>query len=168
MLALVILVFVLVAAWLVVLFDGFFGKLDFASGSKAASQVIGILKQRHLLSGNFTDLGSAKGGFAVKIAAAFPNMQILGIDDSGFRMCCAKALAIFLKNTEFKKEDLFQTNVSSADAVYAYLPKELMPELQIKLQKELKSGAIVFTNKVSFPSWQHKEKINDIFIYVKQ
>ena len=92
-------------------------------------------------------------------------MKIIGIDDSVVRIFTAKARSIFKKNVSFFKQDIFIADVSSADVVYIYLPRELMPALQKKLQTELKTGAIAISNKVFFPSWQPIEKLDDIFIY---
>ncbi len=102
LLALAILSFFVAAGMLVFLFDGFFGKLAFPSSSAAAGQIIMLIRQKHLENGNFIDLGSAYGRFAVKIAKAFPGMKVLGVDDNGLRIICAKARSIFLKNIQFK------------------------------------------------------------------
>lgn len=163
--------------FLLFLADSIFGGLDFASGSSVASKVIEVVKERHLETGNFYDLGSARGGFAVKIAQALPKMHIIGIDDSRFRVLLSKARAVFFKNLKFKKENIFTTDVSSANIIYLYLPQELMPELQTKLQKELKPGALVISTSVSFPSWQPIQvydldqkglKVPKLFIYAKE
>ena len=166
---LVILVFLFlgVCGLFVVLADGAFGGLDFKSNQAAINQVIGIIKQRHLETGVFYDLGSARGKFALKIAKAFPKLQVSGIDNNSFRLFLSNIRSKFLKNLNFKKEDIFKTDVSSANIIYLYLPKELMPEMENKLQHELKPGAWVITNKVNFPHWLPVEKINDLSIYAK-
>lgn len=168
LLALAVFSLIVFVGVLLFLFDGFFGGLDFTSNRKTLLEVISVLKKKRLESGSLIDLGSGKGGFALKLARGLPQIKILGIDDNNFRIKYSKARAIFLNNIEFLKEDIFKTNVSKAHAVYIYLPKELMPELEAKLKAELKPGAVVLTNKVSFPNWQPTEKINNLFIYVKE
>lgn len=166
--------FFLICVLLAFLFDSFFGGIDFTSGRQVINQVVEIVKQGHLENGNFYDLGSCRGGFAVGIAKALPEMKILGIDNSWFRTVLAKSRSVFLKNICFKKENIFTADVSSADIIYIYLPQELMPDLQSKLRKELKSGALVISASVSFPSWQPAEvydlddkslKVPKLFIY---
>lgn len=152
---------------LIFLLDVIFGKLDYASNAAAVRGVIGYLTSRRT-GGNFMDLGSAWGGFAVKVAKVFPQMQVLGIDDSVIRVGWAKTRSAFLKNASFKRYDIFAADVSSVDAVYIYLPRELMPGLEKKLQKELKPGAVVIANRVSFPSWPPVQTIQQLSIYVKE
>ena len=167
LLAGVILVFLLVFCFFVLLFDAFFGGLDFASNRKAVITVIKIIKDYNLENGNFYDLGSARGGFAVKIAKALPRMNITGIDNNRLRVFLAKARSLLIKNLNFKKENIFKVNVLSANIIYIYLPQELMPDLETKLRQELKLGAMVITNKVSFTNWPSTQKFNNLFIYVK-
>jgi trans-aconitate methyltransferase len=170
------LVFVSILAYFLFVLDGFFGGLDFTSNRSVAELVINVIKQRHLENGNFYDLGSARGAFAIRIAKAFPGLQVCGIDDSRLRTGVAKIRGLFLKNLSFKREDIFKTDVSVVDAVYLYLPQELMPALQVKLQKELKHGSVVISTSVSFPSWQPTGvydlnqkglKVPKLFVYIK-
>mgnify|MGYP003394819473 CR=1 FL=1 len=145
--------------------DSFFGGLDFSSSGDEIQEVIKIVNDRKLSHGRFYDLGSARGNFAVKVARVFPQLRVWGIDDNGYRTAIARVRSAFLKNIAFVKEDIFSTDVSDADVVYLYLPQELMPKLQVKLQNELKHGAIVITNKVSFFGWQPNIKLSSLFIY---
>jgi len=159
--------FLVVCGMFAFLADRVFGGLDFATGQDGVNQVVGVIKQRHLENRNFYDLGSARGTFACKIAKALPNLHVRGIDGSNFRVLWSNLTAIFIKNLKFKKENFFKTDVSSADIVYLYLPQQLMPGLQAKLQKELKPGSLVISKRVSFPDWQPVEKLKELFIYAK-
>lgn len=156
--------------------DSVFGKLDFTTSQNATRRVIEILQDRQLTSGKFYDLGSCRGGFAFKLIKALPMMQVTGIDDSYFRIFLSKAGSIFKKKLNFRHGNIFNADLSSADVIYIYLPQELMPELQIKLQKELKPGALVITHSVSFSFWPPVEehplendtaRIKKLFVYVK-
>lgn len=159
--------FLVLCEILVFLADSAFGGLDFSTNRETVNLVVGIIKQRHLERGNFYDFGSACGHFASQIAKTFPNLLVVGVDNSSFRLLVSNARTIFLKNIKFKKENIFKTNISTADILYIYLPKELMASLEAKLQKELKLGALVITNKVSFPNWHPMEKINELYLYAK-
>ena len=156
------------------LVDWAFGGMDFITKQAAINQIVQIIRERHLGNGKFYDLGSARGKFAAKIGKTLPGLQVYGVDDNGFRVLCAKVRSVFFKNVNFRKENIFKTVVSSADIIYLYLPQELMPDLQTKLQKELKSGALVITTSVSFPSWQPMQiydlkqeelKVPKLFLY---
>jgi len=162
-----IVVFFLLCGILVFLADSAFGEPDFITSRETINQVVGIIKQRHLERGNFYDFGSARGHFASQIAKVLPNLRVMGIDNNSFRLLVSDARTIFLKNVKLKKENIFKTNISTADILYIYLPNELMADLEAKLQKELKLGALVITNKVSFPNWHPMEKINELYLYAK-
>jgi len=168
MLLLSVFLALVVVGMTVFLLDSFFGGLDFASNLAIASHTVSIIKNRKLENGRFYDLGSARGGFALIIAKALPNMRVTGIDCSWVRDWIAKARSVFYKNLDFKKDDIFEAELTSADVVYIYLPQELMNDLEIKLKKELKPGAIVVSNKVNFPNWQPAEKVDKLFVYVKE
>ncbi len=144
-----------------------FGGLDFVTGRETINQVVEIIKQRHLDSGIFYDLGSAGGGLASKIGTALPKLQVTGIDDSGLRILLSRIRSVFQNNVKFKKENIFKIDVSSADTVFVYLPQDIMPKLEVRLKKDLKSGCLIITNKVSFPDWQPTEKIKELYIYAK-
>lgn len=151
------LVFISILAYFLFVLDGFFGGYDFTSSSAVSDKVIKIISDRRLQSGKFYDFGCCRGGFAVRLARHFPKLRISGIDDSWFRIFCSKVRAVFFKNLKFKKQDIFTADISDADVIYLYLPQELMPALQAKLQKELKHGSLVISNSVSFANWQPDE-----------
>ncbi len=163
-----------IIGYLVVLSDSAIGRLDLSSNYRAVGKVAGIIKDRHLENGNFYDLGSAKGKFSSKIAKAFPGLLVYGIDNSRFRVFYSKLTGKFLKNLKFTKGDIFAADVSTADVVYLYLPKELMPELELKFQRELKPGAIVISNSVGFVSraptqtfvtYKNKPHFRNLYLY---
>ena len=171
---LIFVVFIALFVYFVILLNSVVGKFDFVSSSQSISHVINIIKRQHLENGNFYDLGSARGKFAAGIAKKLPGLKIYGFDDSGFRVFCSKARSVFLKNLNFKKQDIFSADVSTADIVYLYLPQELMPTLEIKLQKELKPGSLIISNSVSFPGRQpseilithkHRPDFEKLFVY---
>lgn len=157
--------FLVILSFAVYLFDSTFGGLDFTTSPSVRAVLVNIIKLRNLQKGIFYDLGSAKGEFATKLAKVLPGLKITGVDNNMFRVLFSRLRGIFLKNLIFKKGNIFQANFSSADITYIYLPQELMPNLEIKLQKELKPGALVISNSVSFPSWQPIQRIDKLFIY---
>ena len=162
------LLFLSIAGFFLFLTDGFFGGLDFPTGDEEIGQVSGMIQRKRLESGILYDLGSARGNFAAKIAKANPKLTVYGIDDSWFRIFPSRVRALFLKNLTFKKENIFAADLSEADIIYIYLPQELMASLETSLQKELKPGAIIITNRVSFPAWRESEKNGQLFLYAKE
>lgn len=162
---LLLFVLVVVLAYLGFLIDLILGKEDFASNRLAIEKFIGIVKQRGLENGRIYDLGCARGNFAVKIARGLPKAKIIGVDDSRFRIFLAKARSIFLANVRFYKGNIFNIDLSAADLVYIYLPQPMLPDLQVKLQKQMKKGSLIISNSVSFADWQPIEVVQKLFIY---
>jgi hypothetical protein len=156
--------------------DSLLGGLDFTTKNATISKIVEIIKYNRLEKGLFYDLGSCRGAFAIRLSKELPNLQIHGMDDNLFRVVFAKARSIFKKNLVFKKGNIFQEDLSSADIIYLYLPQDMMADLQDKMQRELKPNALVITNKISFPSWEPIESFNaqdpgpfleKIFVYKK-
>jgi trans-aconitate methyltransferase len=176
MLIVVGLFFLAVIALVIFFFDSSFGGSDFVSHQGVVDALSGVIRREKLENGTFYDLGSCRGSFAKKVAKAFPTLNVHGIDNSRIRTVCARVRGIFLKNLIFTKGDIFGADVFLADIVYLYLPQELMPALQEKLQKELKPGTVVISASVSFPSWQPSQvydlpeqglKVPKLFVYRK-
>src|SRR3989344_6277290 len=131
------------------------GGLDFATNEAVIKAVIPVIRVKNGGQGIFFDLGSSRGGLALSISSIFPRLQVFGIDNSWVRVFVSKLRSLFRANRpKFLKGELFKADVSQADFIFIYLPKELMPSLENKLQKELKTGAMVITNNVFFPAWQ--------------
>lgn len=146
--------------------------------SKNAVRVISkIISKYKPEAKNFYDLGCGRGTLALAIKKNFPDFEVYGIDKSPFRILFAKLKAYFLgRKINFKKSDLFNENLKSADIVYTYLWYDLMPPLEEKLKKELKNGAVIITNTSYFPNWQPSETyitypkkldFEKLFVYIK-
>lgn len=161
------LLFLAIGSFFVFLTDATFGGLDFRTEQGTIDEVIKLIKLKGLENSNFYDLGSCRGGLAISISKALPKIKVIGIDNSRFRVLLSNTKAIFLKNLTFKKENIFNSDISAANIIFLYLPQELMSALETKLQKELKHGGLVISNRVSFPTWQADEKVNQLSIYVK-
>jgi len=129
---------------------------------------------------NFYDLGCANGTLSLRMKKFLPRLDIYGIDNSAVRIFFAKLKSkILRRKINFRKQDIFKTDLSNADVVYTYLWYDLMPILEKKLQKELREGAVVITNTSQFQDWQPTEKVitypkvsgtpdfETLFVYIK-
>jgi len=132
---------------------------DLPTSKKATKAVIKIISE-HGKSVNFYDLGCARGSFAMRIKKEFPDFSVYAIDDNAIRIFFARMSAFVLRrDIRFAKKNIFDADLGDADIVYTYLWYDLMPELEKKLLKELKQGAIVITNTSKFPIWKPTQKI---------
>ena len=158
--------------------DALFCKEDNVTNKDTTKKLADFFNKNYPEGGNFYDLGSSRGGFALDLTEQCPQLQITGIDNSLLRIWISRLRAwIGNKKVIFKKEDIFKTNISKADLIYVYIPIILLPKLAIKLKKELPREAVVVTSvstPTNFTDWEpvkvipknpKNENERDIFIY---
>lgn len=125
-----------------------------------------VLKLINLKNKNFYELGSGDG--RVVLQAAKLGANAIGIEQSLIRVLYSKwkARQQNLK-AHFIHGNIFKRNCSDADIVFIFLLRRGVSKLEEKLQKELKKGAIVITQKYHFPNWQPYKKADDFWLYLK-
>jgi len=153
---------------------------DLSTSKRATDGIIKIISE-HKNARIFYDLGCARGALAIRIQKKFPAIKVRAIDNDPIRIFFARTRALILRrNIDFIKKNIFDVDLRDADVVYTYLWYDIMPPLQEKLEKELKTGAIVITNTSKFPAWKpikiivtYPKKTNTpdfetLFVYQKQ
>jgi len=157
-LILVLLLFgIFVALFFIFTLDSLLRGHDLSTTRRASRTLIKIILQYKPDSRNFYDLGCGRGFLVLAVKRELPYLAVYGIDNSAIRIFFSKLKSKLLgKKINFKKQDIFQTDLRNADIIYTYLWYDLMPSLEEKLQKELKRGAIVITNTSNFPTWKPK------------
>ena len=151
-----LLVFVVLCFWYFL--DALFCKEDYVTNNETTRKIGEFLNAYSSQKNIFYDLGSSRGGFVLDIIERCPQLQITAVDNSRIRILISK-LRAFISNKKitFLKKDIFLTDVSKADFVYVYVPRILLPELAVKLKKELHPGSMVITSRIAFSDWQpHK------------
>jgi hypothetical protein len=127
----------------------------------------------------FIDLGSGTG--RVVIEAARAGFAARGVETNPVLLWWAKRAALREAGTmpggafpgggsaDFARGDLFQEDISGADVVFAYLPKEdVLQELHMKLEEEAQTGATVAVYGLRLPFWKpHAPPRNDLYVYRK-
>ena len=95
------------------------------------------------------DMGSGNGLFTREIARALPDAQVIGLEISKTALLWSMRLKKFwrLSNVEYIDKDFFSYHLGHADAVVMYLTIYQMESIGKKLHTELKSGAIVTSNR---------------------
>jgi len=151
--------FFLLLLCLIFIIDSVVKGHDLPTSRRATKALFRIISERKNAK-NFYDLGCGYGALACRVKKKFPNLCVYAVDNNPVRLFFAKIRAFaFRQNVKFLQEDIFSTNLSNADIVYAYLWYDIMPSLEKKLQTELKQGAIVITNTSNFPIWKPIQKI---------
>jgi len=153
---------------------------DLSTSMRATKALVATIKKYKPEAKNFYDIGCGRGTLSLRVKKELPALTIRAVDNSVIRIFFARVKSkIFRRNINFNTKDIFQTNLSDADVVFAYLWYDLMQPLEKKLQKELKPGSVVVTNTSHFQDWQPVEKVvthpkisktpdfETLFVYVK-
>lgn len=115
----------------------------------------------------FYELGSGDG--RVVYLAAQMGANAIGIEQSYLRVWYSryKAKKLNLSNAVFYHGDIFKREYFPADIVYIFLLQKAVDRLEKKLQKELKKGAIVITQRYHFKNWKPYKSIGEFNLYKK-
>lgn len=155
-------------------FDDMFGGEDYATSQNTIKRISEAIVAHHSENGLLYDLGSSRGGFILGLLDKNPGLRAVGVDNSLLRVWIARLRGLTGNRAKFVRGNIFDTDISKADIVYAYLPRPMLPALAEKLKRELKPGAIVITSRVYFPDWQPSEVFpknpadkneEDVFVY---
>ncbi len=172
-----LMVLVMTVLYVLWLLDMFFGDEDFMTSQEAVQKISQIIVAHDYHHGLLYDLGSCRGGFVLALQKICPSVRVIGIDNSRLRTFFARLAAFFQqrKNSPgFLRANIFNMDVSRVDMVFVYLPRPLLPALEIKLQREMRPGSIAITYRVCFPTWKPSEifltdlaakERNNIFVY---
>lgn len=103
----------------------------------------------------FLELGSGDGRVvmeAVKKYAVFG----YGIEISPLLVWYSRLIAKInkIKNIEFKRENIYHTDLSKADIIYIFLMPKMVTKLLGKLEKGTKKGALIVSHGFTIPGWE--------------
>ncbi len=95
------------------------------------------------------DLGCGNGKFSREMARALPHAQIIGIEicNIAFLQAVIMKKITSLKNITYIKDDFYNIDLSNADIVFFFLLGRDMGFIREKIEKDVKSGTWVITNK---------------------
>ncbi len=147
------------------------------TSQRAIKTILRIIDDKKSNGTIFYDLGCGTGEVVISVKKNFPELSVFAIENIWSQIFFAKLKSYFLrKKIIFLRKDLFKENLQKANIVYCYLPRNLIPDLEKKLKKELRPNTIIITNTVSFPNWQpiethitypKKPDFEKIFVYIK-
>lgn len=111
--------------------------------------IIKKLKGLDLKNPTIYDLGCGNGLFTREIAQELAGVNMIGveIDQIAYWRAALMKKIKGIKNLSYIKNDFYNINLSNADVVFFFLVGRDMSFIRNKLEKDLKSGAIVITNK---------------------
>jgi SAM-dependent methyltransferase len=134
-----------------------------------------ILKQANLKPNKkFIDLGCGDGR-VVQQAVQLYKVKGTGIDINPIVLLKAKFIAKIKKisNINYKRGNIFKTNLNEYDYIYLFLMPKLINELENKLNNALKNNSTIISHgfKIEYMTKYLNKKINNItfptYIYKK-
>jgi len=108
------------------------------------------------------DLGSGDGRIAIAAVKEFGAAHAVGIELDPVRVQEAKEYARKAgvgDRVEFRREDLFETDLRGATVVTLYLSSTINAKLKPKLLAELRPGARVVSHVFDTPDWTPDDSI---------
>ncbi len=109
------------------------------------------------------DLGSGEG--RIVIEAAKHCTKSVGVEINPLLYWVSKIKAKGKKNIEFKKQSLWNTDLSEFDLIFIYFIPHRMNKLAKKIKLEMKPGSRIISHAFIFPDWQYIEKDDNIYLY---
>ncbi|MFH0952167.1 MAG: class I SAM-dependent methyltransferase [Patescibacteria group bacterium] len=102
-----------------------------------------------------TDLGCGDADVLFALEKSLPRAKLIGYELSPTAYIRAR-FKKWLKKSKVKLyyQDFYKADLSQIDVVFCFLITAVMPKLEKKLQRELKSGALVISYGFTFPNWR--------------
>lgn len=114
------------------------------------------------------ELGSGWGGIAIAAARRYPQAEVIGFEGSPMPYLFSRlraALQPKLCNLRFVKQNFFSYDMQNVDVILCYLSNPHMAQLEPKLHRELKTGALVISSTFHMPHWPPRETLTVGGIY---
>ncbi|MDH4440594.1 MAG: class I SAM-dependent methyltransferase [Rhizobium sp.] len=99
----------------------------------------------------FLDLGCGLGGVVRAVAKGNASRRARGVENAPAVFLAARLLSRLSGAGQIRRQDLFSTDVSEEDVVYAFLSPEPMAALWAKLSAEMKPGSLFVSNSFAVP-----------------
>jgi hypothetical protein len=105
----------------------------------------------------FLELGSGDGRLS-RLAAKEYKVNSIGIDVNPLLNWYARLLVRWQKipRVTILTQNIFQTDLRKADALYLFLMPKLIEKLKFKMEKELKKNSLVISHGFKVVGWENK------------
>lgn len=99
------------------------------------------------------DLGCGLGGVVEAVARVRPHAVVIGVETAplSFVIAWLRIKLFSPANAEIRFQSIWETDVSRADTVYAFLSPAPMTRLNEKLRAEMKPGSLFVSNSFAVP-----------------
>ena len=129
----------------------------YLSNRRTQDAIAAIFEQTN--GSTFIDLGCGLGDVVSAVAGKAPNKHVIGVETAPLSYLIAKARNIIMghRNATIRFESIWNTDVSDADVVYAFLSPAPMACLSEKLKAEMKPGSCFISNSFAVPGGEPDE-----------
>ena len=117
------------------------------SNRPSAAAIAKLTADRHDL--RFLDLGAGIGSVLIPLASERPEAHFSGVENAPATWLIGRLRSAGLANCDWRWGDIWQTDLSGHNVVYAFLSPAPMAALWEKVQKEMPPGSLFVSN--SFP-----------------
>ncbi len=166
------------SVFMLILLDSLVYRHDLPTSRPARLALIAVIRRYKPGRIQFYDLGSAHGSLVLALKKELPDVVVHAVEKNVVRITVTRIRSWFLgRGVVSLRSNIFDVDLRNADAVYTYLWYDLLPKLEEKFNRELKSGALVVANTSTLPTWvpvevisPHPEKpdFEKLFVYVKK
>lgn len=119
----------------------------YLTNTKTAEALKELIDQEKAKS--FLDLGSGTGG--VVRAMASEKVKAVGVESAPILWLYSGALSLFCGKGSIWRKNIWKTDLSEFDLVYAFLSPAVMENLWEKVQKEMRPGTLLVSNSFVVP-----------------
>lgn len=146
----------------------FFGAPFQPSSDKALREIIELSEIDKSKSLKVADLGSGNGKIVIEFAKHGAEAHGFEINPILAWISKLRIKSLGLQNKAFiHRKNFWKQDFSNFDIITSFQISYVMPGLEEKLKKELKSGSKVISNTWRFPNWKPKKKIGAVYMYEK-
>lgn len=121
----------------------------YLSGPAANAELARLIDERRCRE--FLDLGAGVGSTVVPLARRFPETRFVGVENSPLPWLVGYLRTRGLKNVDWRWGNLWATDLSPFDLVYAFLSPAPMAELADKVGAEMRPGTLFVSNSFAVP-----------------
>lgn len=119
----------------------------YLTNRQTTGALLSLMQQRG--ARRFVDLGSGLGG--VVRALDGEGRQAMGFESAPMVWFVSAMLSKIERRGQILRQDIWSTDISDDDIVYAFLSPEPMPQLYEKARREMKPGSLLVSNSFAVP-----------------
>lgn len=100
---------------------------------------------------HFLDLGAGIGSVLIPLARERPDGHFTGVENAPLTWLVGRLRAARLANCDWRWGDIWQSDLSRYDVVYAFLSPAPMTALWEKVENEMRPGSLLVSNSFAIP-----------------